>query len=97
MTEADDIGALRAREYLLLAALLRRPVTAEFLAQLEGITGDASPLGMAHIGLAQAAAATDERAAGREFFNLFIGVGRGELLPCSDIDLLVLHAPEVLA
>lgn len=81
MTEAHEMDALRAQEYLLLAALLRRPATAEFLAQIEGITGDASPLGIAHIRLAEAATRTDERAAGREFFNLFIGVGRGELLP----------------
>ena len=81
MTEIDDIGALRAQEYLLLAALLRFPATRDLLDNLGTITGDASPLGMAHIQLAQAACATDERAAGREFFNLFIGVGRGELLP----------------
>ena len=81
MTEIDDIGALRAQEYLLLAALLRFPATQALLDNLGAIIGDASPLGVAHIQLAQAASATNERAAGREFFNLFIGVGRGELLP----------------
>jgi TorA maturation chaperone TorD len=81
MNSIDDIGTLRAQEYLLLAALLRRPATAELLSKLAAITGDASPLGLAHIGLAEAAQSSNERAAGREFFNLFIGVGRGELLP----------------
>jgi TorA maturation chaperone TorD/DNA-binding transcriptional regulator YdaS (Cro superfamily) len=77
----DDVGSARAGEYLLLAALLRHPVTSELLERLRSITGDATPLGLAHIALAQAAGRTAETAAGREFFNLFIGVGRGELLP----------------
>jgi TorA maturation chaperone TorD len=38
-------------------------------------------MGLAHIGLAEAAAATSVAAVQREFFDLFIGVGRGELLP----------------
>lgn len=80
-TGACDINGLRAREYLLLAALLRFPVTADLLVKLAGIKGDATPLGLAHMALADAACAADERGAGREFFNLFIGVGRGELLP----------------
>jgi TorA maturation chaperone TorD len=80
-SDAGEIGALRAREYLLLATLLREPMSDELLAQISGITGDPSPLGMAHLALAGAARKTDARAAGREYFNLFIGVGRGELLP----------------
>jgi TorA maturation chaperone TorD len=36
---------------------------------------------MAHVELASAAAATDDHAASKEFFDLFIGLGRGELLP----------------
>jgi TorA maturation chaperone TorD len=77
----NEVGLLRAREYLLLASLFRHPLSAEMLNKLASITGDASPLGLAHIALAQAAASCDERTVGREFFNLFIGVGRGELLP----------------
>ena len=79
--ETGDIGTLRAREYLMLASLLRFPAKQELLDKLAAITSDASPLGIAHVQLAEAAARTDERSAGREFFNLFIGVGRGELLP----------------
>ena len=36
---------------------------------------------MAHIELASAAANADDSAVSKEFFNLFVGVGRGELLP----------------
>lgn len=81
MTATDEIGALRAQEYMLLSALLRYPATQDLLDKLATITGDPSPLGLAHIQLADAAGHHDERSAGREFFNLFIGVGRGELLP----------------
>lgn len=76
-----DVGQARAAEYLLLAALLRRPVTEEFLVAIQGVMGEATPLGLAHIALAGAANKTSAAAAGREFFNLFIGVGRGEMLP----------------
>jgi TorA maturation chaperone TorD len=79
--EANDVGQARASEYLLLAALLRRPATGELLESIQGILGEATPLGLAHIALAGAAQKTSVAAAGREFFNLFIGVGRGEMLP----------------
>ena len=72
---------LRGAEYGLLAVLLGAAPTADLLTQVSGLKGDASALGLAHIELADAAQAADETAAGREFFNLFIGVGRGELLP----------------
>src|SRR4051794_41254467 len=36
---------------------------------------------MAHVELAAAATGFDDRAVGKEFFALFIGVGRGDLLP----------------
>src|SRR4051794_41471373 len=36
---------------------------------------------MAHVELAAAATGFDDRAVGKEFFALFVGVGRGELLP----------------
>jgi TorA maturation chaperone TorD len=38
-------------------------------------------LGLAHLRLADAAAQTDPDRVSREFFDLFIGVGRGELQP----------------
>lgn len=77
----DPIDAARAEHYLLLAALTTRPPTAELLAQIASLKGDASPLGMAILHVAEAAARTTETKAGEEFFNLFVGVGRGELVP----------------
>jgi TorA maturation chaperone TorD len=79
--EIDEIDYLRAAEYGLLSLLLGKAPDAATLKRLEMLKGDASDLGMAHVELASAAAATDDRAVSKEFFNLFIGVGRGELLP----------------
>jgi TorA maturation chaperone TorD/DNA-binding transcriptional regulator YdaS (Cro superfamily) len=79
-TEVDEIDLLRSHEYGLLAVLLGRAPSAEVLARVAELKGDASPLGIAHIRLAEAAAAADPDAVSREFFDLFVGVGRGELL-----------------
>lgn len=79
--EIDPVEAARAGEYLILANLLRRAPTAQVLSGLAGLQGDSSPLGMAHLALADAAAAITPEAAAAEYFALFIGVGRGELLP----------------
>ena len=79
--EIDEVDRARAQQYRLLALLLGRAPTCETLARLSEIRGDASPLGLAHIALAQAATAADPAALQREFFDLFVGVGRGELLP----------------
>jgi TorA maturation chaperone TorD len=75
------VDAVRAQEYGLLALVLGRAPNAEVLARLAEIRGDASPLGLAHIHLAEIAAAVTPAAVQREFFDLFVGVGRGELLP----------------
>ena len=77
----DEIETARAQEYALLAALLARAPDGEFLRRLSALRGDATPLGVAHIDLAQAAAATNAERVEREFFNLFIGLGRGDLMP----------------
>lgn len=79
--DVDEMDQLRAAEYGLLALLLFRVPTAEVLRQVADLKGDVSPLGMAHLALARAAADTDVDTVGREFFDLFVGVGRGELLP----------------
>ena len=80
-TPIDDIDAARARTYALLANLLARPPSKALLERVARITGDASPLGMAQIGLAEAARHTTEAEAGEEYFKIFVGVGRGEVLP----------------
>jgi TorA maturation chaperone TorD len=80
-SEVDEIDQLRAAEYGLLSLLLGKAPDAETLKRVATLKGDASDLGMAHIELASLAAAADDRAVSREFFDLFIGLGRGELLP----------------
>ena len=79
--DIDEMDAARAQEYALIAALLTRAPDAQLLSNLSALRGDASPLGMAHVALAEAAAHADARRVEREFFDLFIGLGRGELLP----------------
>ena len=79
--EISEIDSARAQEYGLLAALLVRAPDAGLLDRLAQLRGDASPLGLAHSSLAQAAADTNADRVEHEYFNLFIGVGRGELLP----------------
>jgi TorA maturation chaperone TorD len=79
--EADEIERARAQEYALLAVLLARAPNADLLQRLATIRGDASPLGVAHASLADAASRVTSAQVEREFFNLFIGLGRGELLP----------------
>jgi TorA maturation chaperone TorD len=77
----DECDAARAREYGLLAALLARAPDADFLERLVSLPGDASPLGVAHAALGEAASRTNADRLQREYFDLFIGLGRGELLP----------------
>jgi TorA maturation chaperone TorD len=78
---ADEIDRARAQEYALLAILLSRSPNSEMIRRLALLGGDATPLGTAHAALGEAAARTDEARAGREFFDLFTGLGQGELLP----------------
>jgi len=79
--QRDEIEAARAQEYALLAVLLARAPDAALLERIAGLRGDATPLGMAHAALAQAAGEASADRIKFEFFDLFIGVGRGELLP----------------
>ena len=80
-SEIDEIDRQRAAEYGLLALLLGKAPNSDTLKRIAQLKGDASDLGIAHIELATAATDTGERAINSEFFNLFIGVGRGEVLP----------------
>ena len=76
----DEVDLARGQEYSLLSALLLRSPDAKMLGRLAHL-GDGSPLGLAHAALAEAAARTDAKSAAREHFTLFVGLGRGELLP----------------
>jgi TorA maturation chaperone TorD len=77
----DEVDAARAREYALLSVLLKRAPDEALLFRLASLSGDSSPLGTAHAALGEAAAVANVALVEREFFDLFIGVGRGELVP----------------
>jgi len=77
----DEIDAARAGEYSLLALLLTRAPDADVLEQIRKLGGDETILGRAHAALAEAARQSDPARLEREYFDLFIGIGRGELLP----------------
>ena len=79
--DMDEVDIARGREYALLALLLARPPDRFLLDRLTILHGDPSPLGAAHAALAQAAGRTSVAHVEREYFDLFIGLGRGELLP----------------
>ena len=79
--EGDPLERARAEEYALLAVLLGEAPDAGMLKRIASLHGDTTPLGLAHAALAEAAEATNAEAAAREYFDLFIGIGRGELLP----------------
>jgi len=78
VTEED---MLRAQLYQMLAHFLGNPPSKQDLDSLAAMSGDASPLGEAIAGLAKIAGKTDVALVGQEYQDLFIGVGRGELLP----------------
>ena len=77
----DEMDAARARQYALLATLLARAPDDALLDRLAALQVDPTPLGLAYAALAQAAADTDAERVSQEYFDLFIGLGRGELLP----------------
>jgi TorA maturation chaperone TorD len=77
----DEVDQARARLYGLLANLLTRAPGAQLLEEIAKLRGDATPLGIAQIALADAAAGATSEKVEREYFEIFIGIGRGELLP----------------
>jgi TorA maturation chaperone TorD len=79
--EVEEVDAARAQEYALISVLLARAPDAPLLQRLATLRGDASPLGLAHAALAEAAERASVERVEREYFDLFIGLGRGELLP----------------
>ena len=79
--QPDEVDAARAREYALLAVLLADAPDAALLERIAKLRGDATPLGVLHAALARAADGANAERIAREFFDLFVGVGRGELLP----------------
>ncbi|WP_417543111.1 TorD/DmsD family molecular chaperone [Marinobacter sp.] len=78
VTEEDRA---RAQIYQLLGILLSGPPSSELLKGLGSLQGDDTPLGAASKNLAVLAERTNPYDAEREYNNLFVGLGRGELLP----------------
>ncbi len=79
-----DVSAedrLRADFYNFLGLLLAGPPDQLLLDQMAGLGGDDTELGKAIQAMARVAKVTKRAAAEREFNALFIGLGRGELLP----------------
>ena len=86
MSAAEDIKVasedrLRADLYNFLGLMLSGPPDQLLLDQCAGLSGDDSDLGNAIAGLARVANATKPAKVESEFNALFIGLGRGELLP----------------
>ena len=76
-----DEDRARAQIYQLLGVLLAGPPSADLLKGLASLQGDDTPLGAASRNLAALAERTNPFDAEREYNNLFVGLGRGELLP----------------
>ena len=67
--------------YRFVASLLSAAPSQELIEGIGRLEGDRTPLGQAITALAAAARQARAEDVGREFFELFVGVGRGELLP----------------
>jgi len=76
---AEDI--LRAQMYEFLGSLLRAEPDAALIEHIAAIKGDDSDIGQACTALAHLAGQMDGALVRHEYVDLFIGVGRGELLP----------------
>src|SRR3981189_955635 len=79
--QIDEIDHARAQEYALLAALLSHSPDAQMIEHLSRLSGEATRLGAAHAALSAAAASMEPERIEREYFDLFVGLGRGELFP----------------
>ncbi|KNX40117.1 chaperone protein TorD [Roseovarius tolerans] len=79
--EITEEDALRADLYDFLAALLARPPGQDLLDKTAALSGDQSDMGQAIAALARVARVSKPGAVESEFNALFIGLGRGELLP----------------
>ncbi|MCB4821890.1 TorD/DmsD family molecular chaperone [Roseicella aerolata] len=80
-TQRDLVDVERAQLFALIGRLLGGTPDSDLLRRLAALAGNATPIGQAIRGVAEAAGAAEPAALEREYFDLFIGVGRGELLP----------------
>ncbi len=80
-TQIATEDRLRADLYNFLGLILSGPPDEMLLAQTASLSGDDSDLGRAISTLAKVAKITKPKAVESEYNKLFIGLGRGELLP----------------
>lgn len=78
---ASQEDLLRADVYDMLASVFRREPDPALLAGLQRLEGDGTPIGRAFADLAERARTIDPGRARAEYVDLFIGLGRGELVP----------------
>jgi TorA maturation chaperone TorD len=78
---SDNENMARSEMYRFVASLLSSAPSPKVIDGIGRLSGDATPLGQAITSLAAVARTARPEAVEREFFDLFIGVGRGELLP----------------
>ncbi len=98
--ELDAGDQARADIYTLLGALLARPPDAALLEILQGIDPDATrnaAMTAAWQGLRAAAGSAEPGQLKEEYFALFIGLGRGELVPYASFYIHGLLMEKVLA
>lgn len=81
--EAQQEQSLRTDIYLLIASLLRQEPTAELLTWLASLEASLSrdDMSQAWASLKQAAEDNELEQVSEEYQNLFIGIGRGEVVP----------------
>lgn len=77
----SDEDKLRAQLYTLLGHLLAREPSTEVISVVRGLQGDDSELGKAFQSLAAQTDKHNKESICREYSDLFIGMGRGELVP----------------
>ena len=81
INEIDDEERLRADMYSFLASLLRTEPNKELVKQLTNLESDDSPIGKSIKTLSKLASSLDLPTIRDEYVKIFIGVGRGEILP----------------
>jgi TorA maturation chaperone TorD len=79
----DSFASLRTEGYLLLAALLIKPPSTQFLAVLQDLHWEGLPPNPDRDleSLCQAARVYSQTAIANEYHILFVGLGRGEMMP----------------
>lgn len=79
--QVSEVDQLRVNVYRLLGRALSASADQSFLEILRNINGDESELGAAFTAVALAAEKSSLEEFREEYQNLFVGLGRGELLP----------------